>query len=85
MWNRRQFALSAATSPSFAAGYPNRPVRLVVGVPAGGTADLLARLIAESLRPRLGQPVVVENRTGASTLLSGESSRASRPMAMRLC
>jgi tripartite-type tricarboxylate transporter receptor subunit TctC len=79
MWNRRQFTLSAAAaacavpgSVSFAAEYPDRPIRLAVGFPAGGTADLLARLIADSLRPRIGQPVVVENRTGASTLLSGE-------------
>lgn len=50
-------------------GYPSRPIRLVVPVPAGGPADLAARAIAERLREELGQPVVVDNRAGASGTL----------------
>src|SRR5262245_42109066 len=46
--------------------YPSRPIRLVVGFPAGGPNDILGRLIAEWLSSRLGQPVEVENQAGSS-------------------
>jgi tripartite-type tricarboxylate transporter receptor subunit TctC len=46
--------------------WPDRPIHMVVGYAAGGTTDVMARLIAERLAARLGQPVVVENRPGAS-------------------
>ncbi len=49
-----------------AAAWPNRPVRLIVGYPAGGSTDVCARILAEDFRTRLPQPAVVENRTGAN-------------------
>src|SRR5262245_35663763 len=50
--------------------YPNRPIKILVGFPAGGPSDVPARLIAEKLRVALGQPVVVENKTGAAGMLA---------------
>jgi len=62
--------LLATGSPLWAQGtYPDRPIKLLVPFPAGALTDSLGRLIAEGLRPVLGQPVVVENRPGAGTLL----------------
>jgi tripartite-type tricarboxylate transporter receptor subunit TctC len=52
--------------------YPSRPVRLVVATPAGGGADVIARLIGQWLSDRLGQPFVVENRPGAGTNIATE-------------
>ncbi|KAA2212443.1 Bug family tripartite tricarboxylate transporter substrate binding protein, partial [Teichococcus oryzae] len=47
------------------ANYPNRPIRLICPYPAGGATDVLTRILADGLRERLGQAVVVENRSGA--------------------
>ena len=53
-------------SDSFAQGYPVKPIRMVLGFSAGGLSDVLARLMAPKLSEHLGQPLVVENRPGAS-------------------
>jgi tripartite-type tricarboxylate transporter receptor subunit TctC len=78
---RRQFLRlvgGAATLPAVsrlarAQAYPTRPVRLIVGWPAGGGGDVLARLIGQRLSERLGQPFIIENRPGAGGNLATEA------------
>ena len=72
-------ALPALSCVASAQAYPSRPVRLLVGFAAGGTTDIAARLIAQWLTERLGQPVVVENRPGASANLAAEAVVRSPP------
>src|SRR5262245_48460719 len=72
--HRRQFlhlAAGAAVLPAisriaWAQAYPTRPVHLIVTTPAGGSPDIIARLIGQWLSERLGQPIIVDNRSGAS-------------------
>jgi tripartite-type tricarboxylate transporter receptor subunit TctC len=79
--HRRQFlhlAAGAVTLPALsriasALDYPTRPVRIVVGFPAGGGQDILARLIGQKLSERFGQSFIVENKPGAATNLAIES------------
>jgi tripartite-type tricarboxylate transporter receptor subunit TctC len=78
--HRRQFlhlaagaaALPAVSRFAWAQAYPTRPVRWIVGFPAGGGSDVLARLLGQWLSERLGQPFVIENRPGAGTNIATE-------------
>jgi len=78
---RRHFvamaAMLAAPAVHAQAGFPNRPVRLIVAFGAGGNSDTMARLIQPRMAAFLGQPVVVENRGGAGgTLAAGQVAQA---------
>jgi tripartite-type tricarboxylate transporter receptor subunit TctC len=78
---RRQFlqlaagavALPAASPVAHAEVYPSRPVRIIVGFPAGSASDVVARLTGQGLSERLGQQFVVENHPGAGTNLAAEA------------
>ena len=59
--------------------YPNRPIRMIVPLPAGGPTDILVRLIATPMQDRLGQPVVVDNRPGASGNIGADLAAKSAP------
>ena len=72
-------AAAALPRAAWAQAYPARPLRLVVGFPAGGPNDILGRLVGEALAQRLGQPVAVENRAGASGNVATEMVAAAPP------
>jgi tripartite-type tricarboxylate transporter receptor subunit TctC len=74
-------AWGAMLSPNFATAqsYPAQAVRIVVGFPPGGTNDVLARLIAQRLSDKLGQPFIVENRPGAANNIGTEAVARAKP------
>ncbi len=79
-----QLGAATAITPAFpqlaaAVDYPTRPVRFVVGFPAGNAPDIIARLIGQWLSDRLGQQLVVENRPGASSNLATEMALRAAP------
>ncbi len=84
---RRQFlhlatgavAFSAMSSSARAQTYPTRPVRIIVGFPAGGPTDIVARVMAQWLSERLGQEFVVENRPGAASNIGTETALRAPP------
>ncbi len=72
--------LAASTMAVFAQdSYPTKPVRIVVGFSAGGTTDVVARIMAKELTERLGQPFVVENRPGGGSNIATEAVKAAQP------
>jgi tripartite-type tricarboxylate transporter receptor subunit TctC len=83
---RLTMALAAAllstpnlAAPCFAQDYPTRPIRIVVPFGAGGPADVAARLIGNNLQEKFGQPIVVENRTGAGGVIGTLEAAKSAP------
>jgi tripartite-type tricarboxylate transporter receptor subunit TctC len=70
-------ALPAISRMAWAQTYPSRPITIVAGVAAGGATDTIGRLIAERMKSSLGQPVIIENMTGAGgTIAVGRVARA---------
>jgi tripartite-type tricarboxylate transporter receptor subunit TctC len=78
-WLASLLAASAAIAQDPVTNFPSRPIRVVVPFPAGGAADALPRIVAEKLAARWGQPVIVENRVGASGSIGAESVSRAEP------
>ena len=78
---RHALALMGSLAPAaaFGAAYPDRPVKLVVALAAGGPADTAARVFAPYLADALGQSVFIENRTGASSVIGTEAVVRAQP------
>ncbi len=81
----RRFAMAALAAasvmgaPAALAAYPEKPIRLIVGFSAGGTTDVVARVIGKEVGEALGQPVVVENRPGAGSNIAAEMVSRAEP------
>lgn len=66
-------ALAVCSAPAFAQSpYPTKPIRLIVPYPPGGGSDVIGRVIAEVLSPRMGQQLIIDNRAGASTAIGAD-------------
>ncbi len=70
---------SLLSSGAALADYPDRPIKLIVGFPPGGSIDVVARILAEKLRIAFAQPIVVENRPGASGTIAAQSVASADP------
>lgn len=71
--------LACAAGAGAQATYPNRPITIVIGFSAGGTTDIIARLISDELRKALGQPIVIENKPGAGGNIGAEIVAKAKP------
>jgi tripartite-type tricarboxylate transporter receptor subunit TctC len=71
--------LAATIAASAQADFPNRPIKIVVPLPPGATADTLPRIIGEKLTAKWGQPVIIENRPGAAQNLGAEAVARADP------
>ncbi|MBV8320882.1 MAG: hypothetical protein JO049_09440, partial [Hyphomicrobiales bacterium] len=70
-------AAAAEEDPS--ASFPNRPIRIIVPFPAGGPSDIVARLIGHTMSQDWGQPVVIDNRPGANTIIGAQAAAKAVP------
>ena len=73
------FALLCAASAACAQGYPAKPIRIVVGFPPGGGNDIIARMVGAKMQEAWGQPVVIDNKPGANSIIAAEFVAKSAP------
>jgi tripartite-type tricarboxylate transporter receptor subunit TctC len=87
---KKLFLLAAATlafaapDRTIAQSYPDKPVKIIVAVAAGGPMDTMARAVAQQMQARLGQPVFVENRPGAATTIGAKAAVSAEPDGLTL-
>ena len=79
VYRLRAFCCFAASVATHAQSYPNKPIRLIVPLAAGGAADIVARLLQAPLEKALGQPIIIENKPGASGTLGTEMVAKAAP------
>ena len=73
------FALASACASAVSATFPDKPIRILVGFPAGSTGDLIVRILSPRMAQGLGQPVIVENRPGAGSSIAAEAVAHAAP------
>jgi tripartite-type tricarboxylate transporter receptor subunit TctC len=79
------FFLACCASSAEAQSYPDRPIRLIVSIAAGSVTDVIMRKASAELQPRLGQPLIIENRGGASGIIAATSCAQATPDGYTLC
>src|ERR1700712_3635535 len=83
MWRLSSLVVTLVTflAPAVLAqtAWPTKPIKLLVGFAAGGSTDVTARLIAQALSERLGQPVIIENRAGAGGNIAADAAAKADP------
>ena len=79
VWLRVALGLLLASGMAQAQDYPSRPIRIIVGFAAGGPTDVIARVLAQDMAAAFSQSIVVENRTGANSLIATEAVAKATP------
>jgi tripartite-type tricarboxylate transporter receptor subunit TctC len=79
------FALAATASPAAAQDWPNRPIRVIVTTSPGGISDVFVRALSEPLHKALGQPIVVENRSGGFMIIGARGCAEAAPDGYTFC
>jgi len=73
------FSLTLSGAEALAQVFPSKPIKLLVGYPPGGATDTLARVVAQQMTERMGQPVIVENKAGANSIIAADYVAKSAP------
>jgi tripartite-type tricarboxylate transporter receptor subunit TctC len=76
---------TAWIAPAQAQTYPNKPIRMIVSIAAGSVTDVIMRAAANELQPRLGQPLIIENKGGAAGILGGQACAQATPDGYTIC
>ena len=81
LWFAAAAALLLAATPAPAQEYPQRTIRIIVSFGPGGGADIIGRILADSMQKKLGKPVIIENKPGAGGIIGNDAVENQHPMA----